>query len=160
MTDTLTRLLCLAAAIGAGLAGGVFFAFSTFVMAGLAKASDRAGLESMQGINKAAPAPAFMILLLGTAVLCLVLGISAVLRLGEPGAVWQLIGCAAYLVTIVVTVVYHVPRNDALARLDPSAVGSAQAWRDYLSAWTAWNHLRTASGAAAAVFLTIGYRLT
>ena len=159
MTKNLPLTLTLTAAIGAGLAGGVFFAFSTFVMSGLGRASDRSGLEAMQGINKAAPTPVFMTLLFGTAVVCVLLGISAVRRLDEPVARWQLAGCALYLLMIVVTAAYHVPHNDALALVDPDSAGAGATWRHYLSTWTAWNHVRTLACAGSAVALTVAARI-
>ena len=155
----MTKTLTLIAAIGAGLAGGVLFAFSTFVMSGLGRASDRSGLEAMQGINKAAPTPVFMTLLFGTAVVCVLLGISAVRRLDEPVARWQLAGCALYLLMIVVTAAYHVPHNDALALVDPDSAGAGATWRHYLSTWTAWNHMRTLACAGSAVALTVAARI-
>jgi uncharacterized membrane protein len=159
MSLTYPTSLTLIAAVGAGLAGGVFFAFSTFVMSGLGRADDRSGLVAMQGINKAAPTPVFMTLLFGTGLLCVLLGISAVRRLDEPAARWQLAGCLLYLLMIVVTAAYHVPHNDALALVDPDSAGAGSAWRHYLSAWTAWNHVRTLACAASAVCLTIATRI-
>jgi len=55
------------AAVGAGLSAGVFFAFSTFVMKALGRLPDTEGISAMQAINKAAPTPAFMAALFGTA---------------------------------------------------------------------------------------------
>jgi uncharacterized membrane protein len=156
---TYSSTLSLVAALGAGLAGGVFFAFSTFVMSGLGRADDRSGLTAMQGINKAAPTPVFMALLFGTALVCLLLGISAVRRLDEPVARWQLAGCVLYLLMIVVTAAYHVPHNDALALVDPNAAGAGADWRQYLSSWTAWNHVRTVCCATSAIALTVSTRL-
>ncbi len=152
--------LTLIAALGAGLAGGVFFAFSTFVMDGLGRLPDRAGLAAMQQINKAAPTPAFMVLWLGTAVLCVAIGISAVRRWGEPPAVWLLVGAGLYLAMMILTFAYHIPQNDALALLDPTAPGSGARWRSYHSTWTAVNHLRTLACAASSVAFVVAYRLT
>ena len=76
MSLTYSTTLTLLAAVGAGLAGGVFFAFSTFIMPGLGRADDRSGLVAMQGINKTAPTPVFMTLLFGTALVCVLLGAS------------------------------------------------------------------------------------
>lgn len=151
--------LTLVAAVGAALAGGVFLAFSTFVMDGLGRLPDRQGLAAMQRVNEAAPTPVFMVVLFGTALTCVGLAVSAVRRLGEPAALWQLVGCGLYLVMIVVTVAYHVPRNNALALLDPAAAGSGERWRAYLSSWTAWNHVRTLTSAAGAAALAVAYRL-
>jgi uncharacterized membrane protein len=156
----LSRVLVITAAVGTGLAGGVFFAFSTFVMHGLGQLPDRDGLLAMNAINKAAPTPVFMTLLFGTAAVCLVVGVSALRHLGEPGVTWRLVGCGVYLVTaIALTAAYHVPHNDALAALDPSSGDAASQWRTYLSHWTAWNHVRTIGCMVSAVALTLAARV-
>ena len=152
--------VALIAALGAGLAGGVFFAFSTFVMDGLGRLPDREGLAAMQQVNRAAPTPAFMILWIGTAVLCVAIGISAVRRWGEISAGWLLVGAALYLAMMVLSFAYHIPQNDALAVLDPLAPGSAEKWRSYHTWWTAANHLRTIACAASSVAFAVAYRLS
>jgi uncharacterized membrane protein len=143
------------AAVGAGLAGGVFFAFSTFVMRALGRLPDSEGLSAMQAINKAAPTPVFMAALFGTAAVCVAIGVWAVTRLSQPRAVWLLVGCALYLVAIILTAAYHVPRNDALALVNPTSAGASTKWRAYLSGWTAWNHLRTVSCLSSAAVFTL-----
>lgn len=152
--------LTLVAAVGAGIASGVFFAFSTFVMTALGRLPDREGLAAMQQINRAAPNPVFLVLWLGTALLCVALGISAVRRLGEPSAAWQLAGATLYLAMMVLSFSYHIPHNDALGRLEPGAAGSADEWRSYLSSWTALNHVRTVVSGAGSVALVVAYRLS
>ena len=57
------------------------------------------------------------------------------------------------LVAVVLTAAYHVPHNDALDLLDPTAPDTVARWRAYAAGWTRWNHLRTVSCAAAAVLL-------
>ena len=157
--DGYPRVLTLLAAIGAGLAGGVFFAFSTFIMLALRRMPDAQGIRAMQEINKAAPAPLFMLVLFGTALLCVVLGVSAVRRWGEPAAAWQLAGAALYMICVILTMAYHVPHNDALGRLDPGAASSVAPWHHYLTYWTAWNHVRTLSASAGAVAFTVAMRV-
>ena len=49
---------------------------------------------------------------------------------------------------------FNVPRNDVLAKLQPDAVESASTWTRYVASWTAWNHVRTAAALAAAGLLT------
>lgn len=156
MDNRLLLAVTLAATLGTGLNGGVFFAFSTFVMQGLDRIPPAQGIRAMQGINEAAPTPAFMALLLGTAALSVGLAAAAVANLGEDWAPWLLAGAALYLATIVTTIVFHIPRNDALARIDPPAddAEAARTWRGYRVPWTAGNHVRTvACAAAAACFL-------
>ncbi|MET0145018.1 MAG: anthrone oxygenase family protein [Ilumatobacteraceae bacterium] len=152
------RTLTVATAVGAGIVGGVFFAFSTFVMAGLRQAPPRSGLAAMQGINRAAPSPVFMLALLGTAVACLGLGIGSLTDLAADGAELRVAGCAVYLVTIVVTIAYHIPRNNALADVDPDGADAIARWVAYAGPWTVWNHVRTVAGIGAAVLLTLGSR--
>ncbi|WP_394822197.1 DUF1772 domain-containing protein [Pendulispora albinea] len=135
---------------------GVFFAFSTFVMAGLGSVQPARGIAAMQGINQQAPTAWFMTALFGTALLCTILGVRSGLHLGEAGAVYRVAGCAMYLVAIVLTIVYHVPRNGALAALDPASAEAATYWQYYLTNWTAWNHLRTIASFGAAILLTLG----
>ena len=55
---------------------------------------------------------------------------------------------------ILVTVLFNVPRNNALATVEPASAEGARLWADYLRTWTAWNHVRTVAAiAAAAVFM-------
>jgi uncharacterized membrane protein len=91
-----------------------------------------------------------MSVLFGTATVCIALAISAARHRGQPWAIWHLIAAACYLAGIVVTIAYHVPRNDALARLDPTATASAAAWSHYETWWTAWNYVRMLTSLAAA----------
>jgi uncharacterized membrane protein len=147
----LVRPFTITAAIGAAAVGGVFVAFSTFVMKALKQLPDAQGLAAMQSINKAAPSPAFMGLLFGTAAVCVGLAVRAFRLLAEPGSKWALAASALYLAGIVLTAAYHVPLNDALARLDPASVGSVSSWHAYLAHWTAWNHVRALTSLSAAV---------
>ncbi len=151
MADGYRPVLTAVAAVGAGVAGGVFFAFSDFVMRALRRLPDQNGLAAMQAINRAAPSPAFMTVLFGTGVVCVAILVSAVPRLEEPVARQEIVGAALYLVSIALTIAYHVPRNEALAALDPVSGDPSGAWRSYAGGWTAWNHLRTVTSVAAAV---------
>ena len=148
MIDGYLRILTIIAAVGAGVSGGVFFAFSTFVMKALGRLPAAEGISAMNAINKAAPAPLFMLALFGTGVVSIVLSAVALRHLDQRWAVYLLTGTALYLVCLVLTMVYHVPRNDALALVDPAGPGAAHAWAHYLSPWTAWNHVRTVTALA------------
>jgi uncharacterized membrane protein len=66
-----------------------------------------------------------------------------------------LIGGALYLLgTILVTIVFNVPRNDALGAIDAASLNGARLWDDYLISGTARNQVRTAAALAAAASLT------
>ena len=152
------QTLTVIAAVGAGVSGGVFFAFSTFVMKALGRLSAAEGISAMNAVNKAAPAPLFMLALFGTAAVSIVLSVVALRHLGQPWAVYVLAGTALYLVCIVLTAAYHVPRNNALALVDPRGPGAAGAWAQYLSSWTAWNHVRTVTALAGSTAFILALR--
>ncbi|MBC7893181.1 MAG: DUF1772 domain-containing protein [Sphingobacteriaceae bacterium] len=161
---TLAHLLFavkLFSALGCGLIAGAFFAFSTFVMNALARLPPPQGIAAMQSINVAVINPWFMSVFLGTALACLLLAVSSLLRWQQPGAAYLLVGSLLYVVgTFLITVVFNVPLNDALANLDPATPESATFWATYVKQWTVWNHVRTvaALAAAAAFALALGQR--
>jgi uncharacterized membrane protein len=148
--------LILGTALGCGLMAGVFFAFSTFVMSGLARLSPAQGISAMQSINVTAVRPAFMTLLFGTAVGCVALIIISVRAWGDRGSSLLLLAGLLYLIGVIgLTVAYHVPLNDTLAAVDPNSAGAAAEWHHYVGHWTGWNHVRTGSSLAAAATLTL-----
>ena len=121
MNDRLLPALAFAAALGSGLAAGVFFAFSAFVMRALRRLSAGAGMAAMQSINVAVINPLFLGVFLGTAAASAAAVVAAVVRRAEPGAAYLLAGGALYLVgTFGVTVLFNVPLNNALAAADPA----------------------------------------
>ena len=157
MIDRLLFALTFCSALGCGLVAGVFFAFSTFVMKALARLPSAQGIAAMQSINIVVINPVFMVTLFGTAVACALLGASSVWTWQNPGAAYVLLGSLLYLIgTILVTILFNVPRNDALAAVDPVSAEGAGLWVDYVRSWTAWNHVRTAAAFAAAASLTMG----
>ncbi|CAN5457359.1 DUF1772 domain-containing protein [soil metagenome] len=156
-SPTVTALTA-TAVVGSAVGGGVFFAFSTFVMKALDDLPPADAIRAMQSINRAAPNPAFMGVLFGTGALCLVLGGSAVTRWDQPGSRYLLAGSVVYLAGLALTAGYHVPRNDSLALVDPARVDAARAWVGYARGWTPWNHVRTLTSVGAAVAFTLGYR--
>lgn len=142
--EQLWLVLTFVAALGSGIVAGVFFAFSTFVMNGLARLAPAEGIRAMNAINVTAVTPMFMTALLGTAAICIALAVWAILAWDRPGAAWLLSASAVYVVsTIIVTIAFNVPRNNALAAVDPTTAEGAAYWQNYLAMWTAWNHVRT-----------------
>lgn len=88
------RITSLAAVVGTGAIGGVFFAFSTFVMQGLGRLPAPDGIAAMQRINETAVRPAFMTALFGTAAVCVGLGLHAPRHRDQTGARLLLAGSA------------------------------------------------------------------
>ena len=155
MTD-LTTWLTLVSALGCGLIGGVFFAFSAFVMKALRDLPANQGIAAMQSINIAVINPIFMTAFFGTAALCLVLTVMSVFGWQKPRSVYIILGGLLYLIgTILVTILFNVPRNNALAAVSPASPDAASLWTGYVNSWTAWNHVRTLSALAAAALFSI-----
>jgi uncharacterized membrane protein len=158
MTSATVRTLTIAATVGAGINGGVFFAFSTFVMRALQGLPPGDGLRAMQRINRAAPSPLFMAALLGTAVLSIVIGVDGVRHWDRAGSAPRTVAAASYLAGVAVTIVYHVPRNNALATVDSNAGDAGATWLRYATAWTRWNHARAATCIASAALFARSLR--
>ncbi len=156
MIDDLIFTLTLITALGCGLVAGVFFAFSTFVMKALARVPAAQGIAAMQSINITVINPWFMGAFFGTAAACVLVVIFSLLRWNEAESIYLLVGGPVYLIgTILVTMAFNVPRNNALAAVEPSSANGARLWASYVTSWTAWNHVRTVAALVAAVLLTI-----
>jgi uncharacterized membrane protein len=161
MTTKLHFVVTLLSALGCGVIGGVFFAFSTFVMKALNALPPPQGIAAMKSINVVVLNPLFLGVFLGTAVGCVALVISSLLGWEKPGEALVLAGGVLYLVgTLLVTIACNVPRNDALAALDPVGAESSQFWTNYIRVWTAWNHVRTIAAIAASGLMMIALWLS
>lgn len=149
-------LLTILAALGCGLMAGVFFAFSTFVMKALARLPLGEGISAMQSINVTVINPWFLGVFLLTAADCVLLAVVSLQRWEDRGALYLLSGGALYFVgTFLVTLIFNVPKNKALAALSRADPRGATLWPHYFSSWTAWNHVRTAAALAAAAVFTV-----
>lgn len=153
MASQIETAVLLLTAVGSGLVGGVFFAFSAFVMRALVDLPAGTGIAAMQRINVVVLGPWFLGLFVGTALLglaCIGLAVSA------PGTMRSWLQLGAGLVYTLgafgVTVAVNVPRNAHLARLAPESPAAQAYWPDYVREWLAWNHLRTLTSGAAAMF--------
>jgi uncharacterized membrane protein len=148
--------LTLVSALGCGLMAGAFYAFSSFVMKAFARLPPAQGIAAMQSVNVTAVRPAFLAGFLGTALACLALAVLSALDWHTAGAAWRLAGSLLYLAgCFLETIVFHVPRNDALARVDPESAEGAAYWERYLREWIPGNHVRAVACLAAAAVLTI-----
>ncbi|NMO13679.1 DUF1772 domain-containing protein [Pyxidicoccus fallax] len=150
----------LLAALGSGLMAGVFFAFSAMVMKALARLPPAEGIRAMQSINVVALTPAFMTVFFGTAVVSVVAAVFALRAWEAPSARYVLLGSVLYVFgVVVVTAAFNVPRNSALAAVDPAHVDAAAQWTRYVSGWTAWNHVRMVAALGALVSFLFGLRV-
>ncbi len=142
--DQLFILLVVLCALGSGAIGGVFFAFSNFVMPALARLAPGEGIHAMQAINVTVLNRLFLGTFMGTGVLSLAAIILALLSWNGTGSLCVVLAGATYILgSILVTMRGNVPLNNALMRVTQvDALGEAT-WRSYLTDWTRWNTVRT-----------------
>lgn len=146
----LSLLLCL----GAATVGGVFFAFSSFVMKALAELPSARGIAAMQRINAVVLNPVFLGVFMGTALLSVACLVAAWYYWNAWSAMrsW-LLAAAGFLYaagSFGVTAACNVPRNEKLAVLDGESAEAAAYWPRYVEEWLRWNHVRTAASLASA----------
>ncbi len=152
MIDGPYFVLIVLGVVGTGVMAGVFCAFSTLVMRGLGSLPAAQGVAAMNAINTTAMLPAFMLVFVGSAVLCAVIAVVTFVLWPDEGTVALLLGSALYLFgSFGVTMVANVPRNDTLLKLDPGTSEAAAYWPTYIREWTVWNHVRMIAAAGAAV---------
>ena len=150
-------ILEIVAAIGAGVTAGIFYAFSTFVMAGLARIPPEQGIAAMNSINVTVINPWFMAVFMGTPILCAIIAVMALFKWSEPASFLIIAACVIYIVgSFLVTMIFNVPLNNALAAASPASSEGATLWARYLVEWTWWNHVRTAAPIVAMALIIIG----
>lgn len=147
----MVTVLTVASVLATGLAGGVFAAFSTFVMGGLRRLDPAAAAAAMNEINRDAVRPPFMTLFAASFLLPATTAVVALVRDDDGGALLVAAAVVAVLGVLAVTAVVNVPLNDRLARSDAPAAD----WPAYASRWTAWNHARALACALACALAAV-----
>ena len=138
------------------LVGGVFLAFSDFIMRSLSLTGGTGGVEAMQVINREVFRWVFMALFLGMPAVSLAIAGYGVVNLSHPAGALILAAGLVYLIGCFgVTVFFNVPMNEALAGMNLSEDATRAYWTGtYLPRWTFWNTVRTlACGVSAALLL-------
>ena len=153
-TAGVTGAVTAAAAVGSGAVGGVFFAFSGFVMPALDRLSPAQAAAAMQSINVTAVRPPLMITLFATTALAVAAPLLARRGSDQPTLLLIIAGALYLIGTVGTTIVGNVPLNDALART-AAATTDAATWTAWSSAWTARNHVRTVAALAATALYAV-----
>ena len=134
-------ILTLITATATGLMAGLFFAFSVAVMPGLADLPADQARAAMRRINARIQNPVFLLVFLGTAVLC-----------GIEVFQGRIVGGLLYIVgSFLLTMFVNVPMNNRLERTDDAY------WPEYLRKWTIWNHVRGVACLASMITLLLGF---
>lgn len=138
------NLLAQVAVIAYALVGGVFLAFSDFIMRSLARTSGTGGAEAMQVINREVFRWVFMALFLGLAPVSLVLAAAGFFSVGGgAGVLFAAAGLIYFVGCFGVTVIFNVPLNEALAKMNLDEPATLAFWSDtYVPRWTFWNSVR------------------
>jgi uncharacterized membrane protein len=140
------------------LVGGVFLAFSDFIMRSLALTGGHGGVEAMQVINREVFRWVFMALFLGMAAVSLIIaGYGAFGLSGPAGTLIMMAGLVYLIGCFGVTVFFNVPMNEALAGMEMSSGTTRDYWlQTYVPRWTFWNSVRTIACAVSAALLLFG----
>jgi uncharacterized membrane protein len=152
LEQSLMKWSLIAGALGSGLIGGIFFAFSTFIMTAFAAIPTENGIAAMNAINRVIVRSWFMPVFLGTVLVAAVLVVLAIRQWSLVPSGLIMAGAALYIVaSFISTIVFNVPLNDKLATFPGNEPAAVAFWATYLKDWTFWNHVRTVASLAASV---------
>lgn len=155
--NTLITVTVILVLFGSALIGGIFFAFSSFIMKALARLPSSEGMAAMQSINVVVLNPVFLGVFMGTTAISVLVSILAITRWEIPGAPYYLVGALLYFVgTFLVTGMGNVPLNNQLAAVTSNDPAASDIWQHYLDRWTRLNTIRTVSATVAAILILIG----
>jgi len=153
------QLLLQTGMLGSGVLSGLYFIFSFCVMNALNMQPPASAISTMNTINRVIVNPPFMLIFLGTPLVCALLlqscvkegiGTSLDNKCTTAGALSLLVG--EFLLTLAV----HIPKNDALATYTLGSRSDASVWADYCTTWTAWNHVRMLTSVATMALFSLG----
>ena len=161
MTYEWTLYLCLFLALWSAVIGGVFSAFSEFIMAGLLRAEPRGSIEAMQQINKTVIKTQFVAGLLLIAPFSALFALYGLSAFEGAALVALILAPVVYLPTVfLMTIFGNVPMNNKLERLNHASAEAAAYWVKYGRDWTRRNHVRTlGSILTAGIYLTAAIML-
>jgi len=155
--NTLTTLTVILALVGSALIGGVFFAFSNFIMKALARLPALEAIAAMKSINTVVINPVFLGLFIGTTILYLILAMISIANWQMPTALYFLVGAILYIIgTFLVTGLGNVPLNNQLAAVNDNDSDAVEFWFYYLKKWTRLNTIRTISAMTATLIMVVG----
>lgn len=144
MTYDWLVLACFGLALWSAMIGGVFSAFSEFVMRGLLRAAPASGIEAMQQINVTVLKTSFVFGLMVIAPLSIAMAFYGWTTPQGMVRISLVLGATIYLPAVfLMTVLGNVPMNNRLASLDPRSEEAAAYWTVYGRRWTRLNHIRT-----------------
>jgi uncharacterized membrane protein len=152
-----TAIIAVSALLGSAIVGGVFFAFSSFIMSALGAVPKSAGIVTMQSINVVVINRSFLGSFFMTAILSLVLFAIAVTESAAPYSPYFVAGAVSYVFgTLGLTIFGNVPLNNQHAAVTAKEPSANELWDRYQLRWTMLNTIRTVAALVAVVLYAIG----
>ena len=144
------------AIVSFGFIGGVYFAFSFFVMQSLSNTSSSEAIRTMNAINLVILKSPFMFLFIFSSLVALILFLENLILqtiISNEGFASLIFIVGMFLCTAT----KNVPLNNKLADYDfnDSTRNPTIEWNEYYKHWIKWNHLRTASCFLSVVLLLL-----
>lgn len=143
-------------ALWSAVVGGVFSAFSEFIMSALLKSEAPTGIEAMQRINRDVIRTQFVAGILLIPALSLPFALYG-LAAFEGIARMALIGASLVCVSsvLLMTMLGNVPLNNRLDSLDHTSPEARAYWPEYGRKWTRLNHVRAVGSVVTAILYTV-----
>ena len=159
--NSLIIFIAITTLLGSALVGGVFFAFSSFVMKALAQLPAAQGIAAMQSINVVVINRSFLGTFMGTALLSLSLFVLMLFNQTHLATPYFLAGSTCYVIgTFLLTIDGNVPLNERLAAVSATDPAAVELWQHYLHRWTQWNHVRTVAALVATLIIAMGLTIS
>jgi uncharacterized membrane protein len=139
-------LILLPATVTTGLVAGVFGDWAVTIMPGLHPTDDRMFVGAFQALNGAIYNAPFMLAFMGALAFTAVAAVLYLRGNGRAPLPWVAVAFVLYLAAFVITMVVHIPLNDALmAAGDPDRIADLAAVRDAFdeNRWVVWHTVRT-----------------
>lgn len=131
-------------ALWSAVIGGVFSAFSEFVMSGLLRTTPAGGIEAMQHINRTVIRTQFVAGIFAIALFSILFAVYCATVFDGAAMIALVLAPLIYLPTVFgMTLFGNVPMNRQLERLDPTSPETEAYWAVYGRNWTRLNHVRT-----------------
>lgn len=141
-------ILCAFSVLAYAAIGGVFLAFSDFIMRSFNLVPNQAGLETMQVLNVEILRSVFIVMFMGLAAISAGILLYAWIWMPEGAArgLLMLAGLCYLVGVFAVTAMGNVPLNNRLAALQPSSAAALEFWEQtYMTRWVTLNSVRTAA---------------
>ncbi len=144
MTYDWPLYFCLFLALWSAVVGGVFSAFSEFIMSALLKTEAAGGIEAMQHINRDVIRTQFVAGILSITLLSVLFALYSLAVFEGAGLVTLILAASVYVPSVFLTTIFgNVPMNNRLDSLDHSNAAAHAYWLEYCRKWTRLNHVRS-----------------